>query len=49
MKTISATAARASLHRLLETLFLLSIPGMRKSIRKGMREPLKQCSSRVDL
>ncbi len=26
-----------------ETLFLLSSPGMRESIRKGMREPLAKC------
>lgn len=26
-----------------ETLFLLSIPGMRESIRKGLKEPLKNC------
>lgn len=27
-----------------ETLYLLSIPGMRESIRKGMAEPLKKAS-----
>jgi antitoxin YefM len=26
-----------------ETLFLLSIPGMRKSIREGMTSPLSEC------
>ncbi len=26
-----------------ETLYLLSIPGMRKSIREGMKTPLAQC------
>lgn len=26
-----------------ETLYLLSIPGMRKSIREGMETPLAQC------
>lgn len=26
-----------------ETLFLASIPGMRKSIRKGLKTSLKQC------
>lgn len=26
-----------------ETLYLLSIPGMRESIRKGLRTPLKKC------
>ncbi len=29
-----------------ETLFLLSIPGMRDSIRKGMAEPLSKTSTR---
>lgn len=27
-----------------ETLYLLSIPGMGESIRKGLREPAKKCS-----
>ena len=27
-----------------ETLYLVSIPGMRESIRKGMKEPLKKSS-----
>ena len=27
-----------------ETLYLLSIPGMRESIRKGIKEPLKKAS-----
>lgn len=26
-----------------ETLFLLSVPGMRESIRKGLKKPAKQC------
>ena len=30
-----------------ETLYLLSIPGMRESIRKGLKTPLKKC--RTDL
>ena len=29
-----------------ETLYLLSIPGMRESIRKGMRTPLSKTSKR---
>jgi hypothetical protein len=29
------------------TFYLLSIPGMRESIRKGMAEPLKKCSGRA--
>lgn len=27
-----------------ETLYLLSIPGMRKSIRQGLKTPLKKCA-----
>ena len=27
-----------------ETLYLLAIPGMRESIRKGMKEPIEKCS-----
>jgi antitoxin YefM len=28
-----------------ETLYLLSVPGMRESIREGMGTPLEQCAS----
>ena len=31
-----------------ETLFLLSIPGMRKSIREGLAEELSKCSKGLD-
>jgi antitoxin YefM len=31
-----------------ETLYLLSIPGMRASIRKGLRTPLKDCLESLD-
>jgi antitoxin YefM len=31
-----------------ETLYLLSIPGMRESIRKGLETPVDKCSNRVD-
>ena len=27
-----------------ETLYLLSVPGMRESIRKGMKTPINKCS-----
>ncbi|MFH1318398.1 MAG: type II toxin-antitoxin system Phd/YefM family antitoxin [Candidatus Omnitrophota bacterium] len=30
-----------------ETLYLLSIPGMRESIRQGLKTPLKKCSNRL--
>jgi prevent-host-death family protein len=29
-----------------ETLYLLSIPGMRESIRKGLKTPVRQCSEK---
>jgi len=29
-----------------ETLYLLSIPGMRESIRKGLKTPVKRCSEK---
>lgn len=32
-----------------ETLYLTSIPGMRKSILEGMAEPLEDCSWKIDL
>jgi len=31
-----------------ETLFLLSIPGMRESIRKGIQTPVENCAERLD-
>jgi prevent-host-death family protein len=32
-----------------ETLYLVSIPGMRDSIRNGMAEPIANCSREIDL
>jgi len=31
-----------------ETLFLLSVPGMRESIKAGLAEPIESCSSELD-
>ena len=31
-----------------ETLYLLSIPGMRESIRDGLATPVSDCSSEID-
>ncbi len=31
-----------------ETLHLVAIPGMRESIRRGLKTPLKQCRSKLD-
>lgn len=30
-----------------ETLYLLSIPGMRESIREGLKTPLKKCDKQL--
>jgi antitoxin YefM len=30
-----------------ETLYLLSIPGMRESVRKGIKTPLKKCNKEI--
>ena len=32
-----------------ETLFLLSIPGLRESVREGMAEEVDECSKEIDL
>ena len=31
-----------------ETLYLLSIPGIRESIREGLNTPLEECSEELD-
>lgn len=31
-----------------ETLYLLSIPGMRESIREGLKTPVDKCSEELD-
>jgi prevent-host-death family protein len=31
-----------------ETLYLLSVPGMRKSIRDGMKAPVARCAKKLD-
>ena len=31
-----------------ETLYLLSIPGMRESIREGLKTPVDECSEKPD-
>jgi antitoxin YefM len=31
-----------------ETLYLLSVPGMRESIKEGMAEPIDACSKELD-
>ena len=79
MNSLSATAARARLYRLIdetaaahepvlirgqrtnailiseedwnaiqETLYLLSVPGMRESIHEGMATPIEECDKELD-
>lgn len=31
-----------------ETLYLLSVPGMRESVREGMATPIDECSEELD-
>lgn len=31
-----------------ETLYLLSVPGMRESIKEGMAEPVEECAKELD-
>ena len=31
-----------------ETIYLLSVPGMRESIREGMKTPIENCSDELD-
>lgn len=31
-----------------ETLYLLSIPGMRESIREGLKTPIKECPEKLE-
>ena len=31
-----------------ETLYLLNIPGMRESIRKGLATPIEECSEEIE-
>jgi antitoxin YefM len=31
-----------------ETMYLLSIPGMRESIREGMETPVEECAEEID-
>jgi antitoxin YefM len=35
-------------HAIQETLYLLSIPGMRESIREGLQTPIEECSEEPD-
>ena len=34
-------------HTIQETLYLLSVPGMRESIKEGMTEPVESCATEL--
>lgn len=34
-------------HAIQETLYLLSVPGMRESIKEGMTEPVESCATEL--
>jgi antitoxin YefM len=42
--TLSDARATDDWTAIQETLYLLSVPGMRESVRKGMQAPVKACA-----
>ena len=47
-RTRAVLVSEADWKAMQETLFLLSIPGMRESIREGMETPVQDCSDALD-
>lgn len=47
-KTNSILISEKDWRDIQETLFLISIPGMAKSIKKEMKVPLKECHEELD-
>lgn len=47
-RTRAVLVSEADWNAMQETLFLLSIPGMRESIREGMETPVEDCSDVLD-
>ncbi|MYE84398.1 MAG: type II toxin-antitoxin system Phd/YefM family antitoxin [Gammaproteobacteria bacterium] len=47
-RTRAVLVSEADWKAMRETLFLLSIPGMRESIREGMETPVEHCSDALD-
>ncbi len=43
----AVVVSEADWRAMVETLYLLSIPGMRRSIRRGMKTPVEACSERL--
>lgn len=46
-RTNSVLISEEDWNAIQETLYLLSIPGMRESIIKGMKTPVKKCSDNL--
>ena len=44
----SVTNAKANQSRSKEALYLLSIPGMKASIRKGLKTPFQKCAKKLE-
>lgn len=47
-RTRAVLVSEADWNAMQETLFLLSTPGMRESIREGMETPVEDCSDVLD-
>jgi len=47
-RTDAVLVAMSDWQAIQETLHLLSVPGMRASIRKGLKTPIKECLESLD-
>lgn len=47
-RTNAVLVSEADWRALQETMYLLSIPGMRESIREGMETPVEECAEEID-
>ena len=47
-RTNAVLVAEEDWNAIQETLFLLSVPGMRESIKAGMAEPVESCATELD-
>ena len=47
-RTSAVLISEEDWHAIQETLYLLSVPGMRESIRKGLQTPVEECARELD-
>jgi prevent-host-death family protein len=47
-KTNAVLVSEQDWRAMQETMYLLSIPGMRESIREGMETPVEECAEEID-